>query len=149
MTYENYVKARLMDFVIGEAFASGGVETMLAVAQVIKNRVDAGWHGGDWVRVMESAPEYRGTVQPDSRTHIDPRDGNFRELMRRIDDVYYGTAEDDNVNLKAEKNPSGEKKSLYYAELHNINREWFRERILSDLDTHPRIAMVGQLTFFG
>lgn len=141
MTYENYVKARLMDFVIGEAYASGGVEPMLAVAQVLKNRVDAGWSGGDWVRVIESAPEYRGTVQPDLKTHIDPRDGNFRELMRRIDDVYYGTAEDDNVN-----NHTG--KSLYYAELHNINRDWFSDRILSDLDSHKRIASVGQLTFF-
>lgn len=142
MTFESYVKARMLDFVIGEAYASGGLEPMLAVAQVLKNRVDAGWQGGDWVRVIESAPEYRGTVQPDTHSHLDPRDGTFRELMRRIDEVYYGTAEDDNVN-----NDSG--KSLYYAELHNVNRDWFQDHILSDLDSHPRLAVVGQLTFFG
>lgn len=142
MTFESYIKARLLDFVIGEAYASGGLEPMLAVAQVIKNRVDAGWQGSDWVRVIETAPEYRGTVQPEAHSHIDPRDGTFRELMRRIDEVYYGTAEDDNIN-----NDSG--KSLYYAELHNINREWFSEYILSDLESHPRLAVVGQLTFFG
>jgi hypothetical protein len=142
MTYESYIKARLMDYVIVDAYASGGVEPMLAVAQVLKNRANAGWSGGDWIRIIESAPEYRGTVQPDMHTHLDPRDGSFRELMRRIDDVYYGTAEDSNVNTSTGK-------SLYYAELHNINREWFRERILSDLETHPRIAVVGQLTFFG
>jgi hypothetical protein len=140
MTYESYIKARLVDFIVAEGFNSGGVEPMLAVAQVLANRVNAGWQGGDWLRVINSAPEYRGTIQPE--TAIDPKDGNFRELIRRVDDVYHGTADDANVN-----NESG--KSLYYAELHNINREWFTEHILSDLDSHPRLASVGQLTFFG
>ena len=142
MTYENYIKARMVDFVIGEAYVSGGLEPMLAVAQVLKNRVDAGWMGGDWVRVIERAPEYRGTVQPDVRTHLNPREGTFRELLRRIDDIYHGTAGDDVL-----RNDSGI--PLFYAELHNINREWFREQILSDRESHPRLASAGQLTFFG
>lgn len=142
MTFESYIKAKLMDLVIEEAYASGGVEPMLAVAQVIANRVKAGWQGGDWIRVIDSAPDYRGTEQPRNYVTLDPRDGNFRELMRRIDDVYYGTADDASVN-----NESGA--SLYYAELHNINREWFSEHILSDLASHPRLASVGLLTFFG
>lgn len=141
MTYESYIKARLVDFIVTEGFNSGGVESMLAVAQVLANRVNAGWQGGDWLRVIHTAPEYRGTVQP-SPTLIDTRDGNFRELIRRVDDVYHGIGDDANVN-----NDSG--KSLYYAELHNINREWFTEHILNDLESHPRLASVGQLTFFG
>jgi len=142
MTYESYVKSRLVDFVVEEAFTSGGVEVMLAVAQVLANRVNAGWQGGDWLRVIDSAPDYRGTVQPTNYVPLDPREGNFRELIRRVDDVYHGTADDSNVN-----NESG--KSLYYAELHNINREWFTEHITGDQDNHPRLATVGQLTFFG
>jgi hypothetical protein len=141
MTFENYIKARLVDFIMIEAFNSGGVEPMLAVAQVLANRVKAGWQGADWLRVIVTAPEYRGTIQPPNQT-IDPREGNFRELIRRVDDVYHGTADDTNVN-----NDSG--KSLYYAELHNINREWFIEHIASDPENHPRLATVGQLTFFG
>lgn len=140
MTYESYIKAKLLDFIIGEAFNSGGVEPMLAVAQVIANRVNAGWSGGDWLMVIHNAPNFRGTL-PDGCV-LDPKDGNFREALRRIDDIYHGTADDANVN-----NDSG--KSLYYAELHNINREWFTERILDDLESHPRLASVGQLTFFG
>lgn len=142
MTFESYIKSRLMDFVIEEAYANGGVEPMLAVAQVIANRVKAGWQGGDWLRVIDNAPEYRGTLPNKNFVHVDPREGNFRELMRRIDEVYYGTADDTNVN-----NRQGN--SLYYAELHNINRDWFSEHILNDLASHPRIAKVGQLTFFG
>jgi hypothetical protein len=140
VTYESYIKAQLVDFVVGEAFNSGGVEPMLAVAQVLANRVNAGWQGGDWLRVIQTAPVYRGTVQPEGP--FDPKDGNFRELIRRVDDVYHGTADDANVN-----NDSG--KSLYYAELHNINRDWFTDHILSDVESHPRLASVGQLTFFG
>lgn len=142
MTFESYIKSRLMDFVIEEAYANGGVEPMLAVAQVIANRVKAGWQGGDWLRVIDNAPEYRGTQPGKNFVRVDPRDGNFRELMRMIDDVYYGTADDTNINTR-------DGKSLYYAELHNINRAWFQEHILNDLTSHPRIAKVGQLTFFG
>jgi len=142
MTFESYVKSRLMDFVIDEAYSDGGVEPMLAVAQVLANRVKAGWQGGDWLRVIDTAPEYRGTVPARNYERIDPRDGNFRELMRRVDDVYHGTADDASVN-----NESGT--SLFYAELHNVNREWFKEHILDDPESHPRLATVGQLTFFG
>jgi hypothetical protein len=140
MTYESYIKARLVDFMVSEAFNSGGVEPMLAVGQVLANRVKAGWQGGDWYRVIKTARNYCGTIQPD--TDVDPKDGSFRELLRRVDDVYHGTADDTNVN-------NGSGNSLYYAEMHNINREWFTEHITSDLESHPRLATVGQLTFFG
>lgn len=142
MTYESYVKGKLVDFVSAEAYHHGGADTMLAVAQVLANRVAAGWQGGDWLRVIATAPEYRGSVY-DTALRPDPRDGGFRDLLRRIDDVYYGTADDSNVN-----NEQGQK-ALYYAELHNINREWFQENILSDLESHPRLAIVGHMTFFG
>jgi hypothetical protein len=144
MTYENYIKARLVDFVAAEAYTSGGVETMLAVAQVLANRVAAGWQGGDWLKVIRCADQYRGTIQPE--TQVDPRDGNFRELLRRIDEVYHGLADDSAVNMETE---NGKSISLYYAELHNLNRAWFTEHITDEPEAHPRLATVGQVTFFG
>jgi hypothetical protein len=142
MTYENFIKAKLVIFIVDEAYHEGGYEPMLAVAQVLANRVNAGWGGGDWLKVIETARQYTGTVWTNP-PQIDPHDGGFRELLRRIDDVYHGTADASNVN-----NDQGQK-SLYYAELHNLNREWFRENILNDLEAHPRLATVGQMTFFG
>jgi hypothetical protein len=142
MTYENYVKAKLVDAILRDAYHYGGHEPMLAVAQVLANRVSAGWGGGDWLRVIDTAPDYRGTVL-DNPVQLNPRDGGFRELLRRIDDVYHGTADDSNVN-----NEQGQK-SLYYAELHHLNREWFEDNILKDRESHPRLATVGQITFFG
>jgi hypothetical protein len=144
VTYENYIKARLVDFVAAEAYTSGGIETMLAVAQVLANRVAEGWQGGDWLKVISNAGQHRGTIQPEYQ--IDPRDGNFRELLRRIDEVYHGIADDSGVNIQTQ---DGKAVSLYYAELHNINRDWFTEHITDEPASHPRLATVGQLTFFG
>jgi len=140
VTYESYVKGRLIDLVMEEAYHNGGYEPMLAVAQVIANRVRAGWNGGDWLKNIAAAPQYRGTV-PEERPNPDPRSGNFRELLRRIDDVYFHIADDSNVNVE-------DHKALYYTELHNTTREWFKAHVLEDLDSHPRIATVGQMTFF-
>jgi hypothetical protein len=131
-----------MDLAILDGYSSGGVHAMLAIAQVMANRVKAGWQGGDWLKVIDSAGEYRGTEPAKLYVRLDPKDGNFRELIKQIDDVYYGTADDSAVN-------SRKGNSLYYAELHNVNRPWFQEHILNDAETHPRLAKVGQLTFFG
>lgn len=138
MTYENYIKAQLVRFAVDEAYHEGAASVVLAVAQVLKNRVDAGW--GDWLEVIESAPNYVGTIRS-VLPKFDPRDVLFRKILLSIDDIYYGIADDGDVNF-------GEQKSLYYAELHSINREWFMDNILSDLENHPRIAKVGQLDFF-
>src|SRR5258707_854909 len=110
MTFENYIKAKLVDVIVADALHHGGSEPMLAVAQVLANRVAAGWNGGDWLRVIQSAEQFRGTVNPDP-PKLDPRDGGFRDLLRRVDDIYHGVADDSNVN-----NEQGQK-SLYYAEL--------------------------------
>lgn len=140
MTYENYIKAQLVRFCVDEAYHEGSSSAILAIAHVLKNRVDAGWHGGDWKKVIETAPDYVGTVQQNP-PEVDPRDVLFRKILLGIDDVYYGIADDGDVN-------HDDYKALYYAELHNVNREWFKETILSDLENHPRIAKVGQFDFF-
>jgi hypothetical protein len=137
VTYENYIKAMLVHFAVGEAYHEGSSISVLAIAQVLKNRVDAGW--GDWMHVIETAPNYAGTVR--ERPKVDPQDVMFRKILLGIDDIYYGIADDGDVN-------NDEFRSLYYAELHNINRAWFLENVLNDLESHPRVAKVGQIDFF-
>lgn len=141
MTYENYIKAQLVRFCVDEAYHMGGTEPVLAVAQVIANRVGEGWCGGDWLRVIETAPDFTGTVR-ENRPVVEPRGVTFRRILQSIDDVYYGIADDTNVNNDQAQ------KSLYYAELNNLNRDWFKTNILNDLANHPMIAKVGQFNFF-
>lgn len=140
MTYENYIKAQLVRFCISEGW-DGSVNTPLAIAQTLKNRVDEGWGGGDWLKVLEAAPDFVGTVR-ENRPQIEPKDLTFRHVLQDIDDVYYGISFENFVN-----DDQGQK-ALYYAELHTLNRQWFKDNILSDPENHPMIAKVGQINFF-
>jgi hypothetical protein len=140
MTYENYIKAKLADLAIEEGYRYGGTDCALAVAQVIANRVNAGWGGGDWRKVIADAPNYRGTEYA-KPFEYETREAGFRDILVHIDDVYHGIADDTSVNV-------GDNRALYYCVLHDVNRAWFKNEILGELDDHPRIAVVGQLTFF-
>jgi hypothetical protein len=144
MTYENYIKAKLVDVACNAAYHYGDFESVMAIAQVMANRVNAGWHGGDWKGVIDDAEKLAGTDQTPPK--LNPRDLLFRRILSQIDDIYYGTADDSGVNVDSE---NGITPALYYAELHNITNDWFRDNITSDLANHPRLATVGQLTFFG
>jgi hypothetical protein len=145
MTYENYIMALLANFAVEEGYRYGGTDCALAIAQVIANRVTEGWFGGDWRRVIEDAPSKRGTVH-EKRFEYDTREPAFRQIISQIDDIYYGTANADGVNIRSIK---GVVKSLYYCQLNNVTNLWFQQNILSDMKNHPRLAVVGQLYFFG
>jgi hypothetical protein len=147
MTYENYIKAKLADYAIVEGYRYGGTDCALAVAQVIANRVNAGWHGGDWRKVLIDAPNKVGTTY-EVPFDYDTRELAFRQIVSQIDDIYHGTADDSNVNVETDSGP-GTTVSLYYCVLHNVTSEWFKNNIIKDIKNHPRIAVVGQLTFFG
>lgn len=141
MTYENYIKARLVDLMVREAYVYGSVDAMGAVGQVIANRVNAGW--GDWKAVIDSAPNYTGTMT--APVKVDSKDMTFRRVLAMVDDIYHGTADDSAVNFTDGRGPMV---SLYYANLAELNRPWFQIHVLNDLATHSRLASVAQLTFF-
>lgn len=141
MTYENYIKGRIVEYAVAEAYHYGGTPCMLAVAQVIANRVKAGW--GEWKNVLDTAKFYVGTtIKPPT---VDPRDITFRRMLSMIDDIYQGTSDDSNVNIEDDR---GKLTALYYADLSGIDRAWFHENITAHSDRHPRLATVGPLTFF-
>jgi hypothetical protein len=144
VTYENYIKAKLADLAVEDGYRYGGTDCALAVAQVIANRVEAGWQGGDWRKVILDAPSKRGTNYKEPFEY-DTRETAFRQIITQIDDVYHRIADASGVNLEDE---SGTTPSLYYCVLHNVTSEWFKESVLGDLKNHPRLAVVGQLTFF-
>lgn len=144
MTFENYIKGMLAAFVAREGMRYGGPNCALAIAQVLANRVNEGWQGGDWLKVIDDAPKYRGTYYPEPFI-VDPRDATFRQILGGVEDIYHHTADDSNVNITDDR---GNLVALYYCELHNVNLPWFKEHILNDRENHPRIAKVGELTMF-
>jgi hypothetical protein len=135
MTPDNYIKARLATFAHDEAQHHGGIDCMLAVAFVVRNRVRAGWRGGNWMEVIESHDEVAATIYQHSAPDL--RNINFRLLLAQVDDIYSGLAPD--------RYTEG---ALYYCELNHVERQWFKDNVLKDLQTHERCATVGNISFF-
>lgn len=147
MTYENYIKALLLDYAVCEAWHERSPAVVLAIAQVMANRVKAGWYGGDWLQAITDAPNRCATTTPFRRPPINPREPAFRQMLLDIDAIYHGTADESAVNpedLEGVARPA-----LYYANLENAPNVWFRETIASNPTEHPRLAKVGSFTFFG
>jgi len=90
MNLETYTRGQVARFAIEEAARHGGVNNMLAVAMVLRNRVMAGW--GDWLDVAMTAPAKRASFYPPAI--VDYRTGNIRSFLSRMDGIWTGTEED-------------------------------------------------------
>ena len=135
MNNETFIKAQLAALAIQEGARHGGVHNMVAVAFVMRNRVDAGWYGGEWMDVIERAGDRVGTFYP--LQPINLRDSSVKAFLQRVDDIYDGSEEDEMT--------AG---ALFYCELHRVDREWFKQNVLKDRAEHPMTGSVGQVSFF-
>lgn len=135
MNAESFIKAQLVAFAHREAAQHGGIDNMLAVMHVIRNRYYASWEGGDWLRIIHAADKAAGCAYPERP--VDLRDINVKLVLSKVDDIFGGFAPD----------PYTEG-ALYYAELNKVERDWFKREIASDPTHHPRCATVGPVTFF-
>lgn len=134
MTVDTYIRAEMARFAIEEGERHGGVNNMLAIALVLRNRVFAGW--GDWVEVVQRAAEKRATIYPPYMPSL--RSGNVRTLLNKIDDVYTRADLTDMTGG-----------ALFYFEPGAIQPlEWFKREILERPEDHPRCAHVGPVWFF-
>jgi hypothetical protein len=134
MTAEQFIKAQLAALAHREGAHHGGIDNMLAVAFVMRNRRLAGWQGGDWMNIISCHEQSAGTIYEKSAPDI--RDLTFRTFLQQVDDIFSGFTPD--------KMTEG---ALFYAELNNVT-PWFRANVLSNLEMHPRVAQVGPVTLF-
>jgi hypothetical protein len=140
MTTDTFVKAQLATFAYMEANHTGSLDAMLAVCFIIRNRVRAGWAGGDWNRVINFAHRH-AAYELDTQEGPSLESEIFRRLLLQVDEIYQGTMQD---NLT-------ETKGLYYCdatERRRPMRDWFTTRIVRDPYNHPRIAQVGMFHIF-
>lgn len=133
MTPENFIKAQIAAFAHREAAHHGGIDNMLAVAFVIRNRQRAAWQGGNWMSILHHAPTVSGTIYQPSAPDL--RELNFRMLLAKVDDIYSG--------MELDKMTEG---ALFYCEL-NKAENWFRDTIVQN-PNHSRVATVGNVSFF-
>ena len=135
MDNSSYIKSILLDFMWSQPHAES-VNGMIAAGHMILHRVHAGWQEGNWIKVIQDAPLFAGNELPLTTEHGDHRDPVFQKLMWRVDSVYSGT----------EKDPIAG--ALFGVNLNLPIREWFQKTVLEDLTAHPRVASVGQVTYF-
>lgn len=144
MNAETYIKAQLAELAILEGARHGAVHNMVAVAMVMRNRVNAGWYGGEWMDVISQAADRAGTTyQADEiqerpgTPQINLRNAAVRQLLQRIDDIYDGSEDEDPTDG-----------ALFYCELNRVDREWFKANVLRDREEHPLVYTCGPVAFF-
>jgi len=133
MNLETYTRAQMARFAIEEGARHGGVNNMLAVLHVLRNRVFAGW--GDWVEVTLHAHEKRATIYPPEISNV--KTNNVRLLLSRIDEIYART---DMIDLTGG--------ALFYMDQGLPLEDWFQKEILARPEDHKRTAHIGPVWFF-
>ena len=155
MTGSDFLTAELarLSWIYG---GSEGISGAKACAFSFRNRVRAGWFGGNWSEVLSHHREVAATTEPLPDLIPDPRESGFRTFLQDVTAIFSGQAEDtitiaqDSManymkigNLSVAAPPS-----LYFGRLNEISNPFFLNEIVRKPDSHKRIATVGTLTFF-
>lgn len=133
MNLETYTRAQMARFAIEEGARHGGIQNMIAILHVLRNRVFKGW--GDWTEVALKAHEKRGTIYPDEFPNL--RTNNVRIILSRVDEVYART---DLIDVTGG--------ALFYFDSNLAPVEWFKQEILGNSEDHPRVCHIGPVWFF-
>lgn len=133
MTLDTYIRAQMARLAMEEGMRYGGVNNMLAVAQVLRNRVFAGW--GGWLEVVARAGEKRGNLAINEAPNL--VSNNARILLNRIDDVYTKADQTDMTGG-----------ALFYVDPSLPIAEWFKAEVMDKPDEHQRTAHIGPVWFF-
>lgn len=139
MTLDQLQRAQLVLFAYQEAASTGSLHAMKAVCYVIRNRVRAGWHDGNWIDAVQRADEAAGNL-PQPAQKIDVYSRFFQMLLQGIDDIYYGVTGDETESVVS--------KALYYQFVDRPLRPEFVEEILRHPESHPRRAHIGTMVLF-
>lgn len=122
---------------------SNGVNGMLGVLFVVRNRAKAGWGQGDWGKVIEQHNQFSSISvvgNPGTVAYPDVRDPAFLQILQLVESVYDGSRDDLLTNG-----------ALYYADMGSTGYDkggWFDRNIAGDPEQHPRVAQIGTTTYF-
>lgn len=133
MTIDTYIRAQMARYAIEEAQRHGGVNNMLAVCHVLRNRVFAGW--GDWLEVVSTAAGKR--ANPPAGIAPDLRHADVRSLLNRVEEIYTRA---DTSDLTGG--------ALFYVDQNLPVLDWFEKEVLGRQDEHPRTAHIGPVWYF-
>ena len=122
---------------------SNGINGILAVMFVLKNRVNAGWNGKDLFSVITAPNQFDSMIRVgDSQTVVypHPTDQLFVKACQYADGIFDGTTAD-NLTQGA----------LYYADTSSAGYNktgWFQRNIVENAVAHPRTTQIGTTLYF-
>jgi hypothetical protein len=117
-----------------EAEASG-VDPALGIAHCLRNRIEAGWYGGDWFELFQNLANSSANEILLARRYPDFRDlAIVKWYMPKVEQVFQGTLPDMTFGAK------------YWGKL-GTARQWFVESIVRSSD-HKRTAQIGEFSFY-
>lgn len=110
----------------------GGHLPACLIMSCIATRVRAGW--GNWLDVIDNIPKYSATLeQPTGTPQIwEPQ---FVRLLHEVGPIFDGSQD-------------YAKGAMYWCDTRYIETPFFKEKILGQLDQHPRIGEMGSLCLF-
>lgn len=130
---DDYQKSQLVTVGWLHGKEYGGHLASCMVMNCLMNRVRCGW--GSLLEVIERLPLFAAEqVQPSGFPQI--WEPGFVRLLHEVDLIYDGSGVDYS------------KGALYWADLRRVERQWFKDKILANPETHPRIADFNSLAFF-
>lgn len=143
MTLEQYQRAQLAHFALQQVGGTASVNCLKAICMVMLNRQRAGW-SNDLLELMDQAD---ATAAHDPRpVAITSASPTLQGLLRDIDDVFFGTGDDETRKIVSPPHPR--KPLLYWQNLLQKDvRPWFVNEIVRSSD-HPRRAQVGMIVLY-
>ena len=152
MTINDVQKAALALFVAKEVQDAGNLALMRGIALAIRNRVRAGMHDGNWLDVIEAAPDYAGNTP---FTDADPfrltvQNRALQMFARDIDGIFYGETRDELTDIfEGKSSEDGNREPILFWQFTNRPlRQWFVENIVRDTHNHKRRTQIGNVVFF-
>ena len=111
----------------------GGHLAPCMVMSCLANRQRLGW--GTWLEILDSIPKYAATIeQPTGTPSI--WEPNFVRLLHEVESIFDGSRDYANG-------------AVYWADTAKpITNPWFQEKILGNLQDHPKVGDMNSLMLF-
>ena len=131
---DDFLKGQIVLEAWRQMYEQGGHLACVLVMGVLACRVRKGW--GNWLEVLASLPKHSALKDQPNRDKFPPIwEPQFVRLLHEVEPVFDGTSD-----------PA--KGALYWCDTRYIETDFFKDKILSNKDDHPRVVEMNSLALF-
>jgi hypothetical protein len=129
---DDFQKAQLVVTMWRHGREYGGHLASCMIGSCLANRVRLGW--GSWLEVLDRIPNFAATTEMPTGT---PQiwSPEFVRLLHEVEAIYDGTVDH-------------AKGAVYWADTRRIETPFFREKIMGQPESHPRVVDMNTLVLF-